>query len=43
LAGHFSHAFFTWQYAFDRALVERERADIVIEEVVERSLAAGPR
>ena len=43
LAGHFSHAFFTWQFAFDRALVERERADIVIEEVVERSLAAGPR
>ncbi len=34
--------FFSWQYYFDRELVEREHPEIVIQEMVERTLMNDP-
>jgi alginate O-acetyltransferase complex protein AlgJ len=42
LAEQFSRAAFSWQYAFDAALVQRERPDVVIEEHAERLIRQGP-
>ena len=39
---NFSRILFSWQYTFDHDLVERERPDIVIQEMVERALMASP-
>jgi hypothetical protein len=41
LSEHFRRIVFSWQYAFDRELVERERPDVVIQEMVERVLMDG--
>ncbi len=41
LSEHFERIFYFWDYDFDRSLVLRERADVVIQEMVERSLM-GP-
>ncbi len=37
-----SRMFFSWQYYFDRELVEREHPEIVIQEMVERTLMNDP-
>ena len=41
LSENFSHILYSWQYTFDRDLVERERPDVVIQEMVERALMEG--
>jgi alginate O-acetyltransferase complex protein AlgJ len=38
LSDHFQRIVFSWQYTMERALVEREHPDIVIQEIVERAL-----
>ena len=38
LSENFSHIRYSWQYTFDREIIERERPDIVIQEMVERVL-----
>ena len=38
LSEHFGRAVYVWQYPFDEALVEAERPDVVVFEMVERSL-----
>ena len=38
LSEHFSHILYTWQYTFDKEIVERENPDVVIQELVERVL-----
>jgi alginate O-acetyltransferase complex protein AlgJ len=38
LSDHFRRIVYCWQYVFDYELVERERPDVVIQEVVERAL-----
>jgi len=38
LSEHFQRIFYFWDYDFDRALVLRERPQVVIQEMVERSL-----
>jgi len=38
LSEHFGRLVSVWSYNFDRALVERERPDLVIQEMVERTL-----
>ncbi len=38
LSEHFRRIVFSWQYTFDRDLVEREKPDLVIQEMVERTL-----
>lgn len=43
LAEQFSRSAFSWQHQFDRELIEREHADVVIEEIVERMLPYGPQ
>jgi len=42
LAEHFSRIVFSWEYSFDRELVEREHPDVVIQEMVERTLMNEP-
>jgi hypothetical protein len=42
MAESFAHSAFTWQYDFNRQLIEREHPDVVIEEMVERQLIRGP-
>jgi hypothetical protein len=41
LSENFSHILYSWQYTFDREIVERERPDVVIQEMVERVLMEG--
>jgi len=41
-AEHFSRIVFSWEYSFDRELVEREHPDIVLQEMVERTLMNEP-
>jgi hypothetical protein len=41
LSESFSRIRYTWQYTFDRGIVERERPAIVIQEMVERALMEG--
>ncbi len=41
LSENFSHVLYTWQYTFNREIVERERPDVVIQEMVERVLTAS--
>jgi hypothetical protein len=41
LSEHFARAVYVWTYNFDRGVVLRERPDVVIQELVERSLQ-GP-
>jgi hypothetical protein len=43
LSEHFQRTFYLWQepFQFDTAVIERERPDVVIQEIVERKLA-GP-
>jgi alginate O-acetyltransferase complex protein AlgJ len=41
LSESFSRSLYSWQYTFDREIVERERPDVVIQEMVERALMAG--
>jgi hypothetical protein len=43
IAGHFSYSVFTWQHGFDASLIERERPDVVIQELTERWLLGGPQ
>ncbi len=38
LSENFSHILYTWQYTFDKEIVERENPDVVIQELVERVL-----
>jgi hypothetical protein len=38
LSEHFRRIVYVWDYNIDRALLERERPDVVIQEMVERSL-----
>ncbi len=38
LSENFSRVVYSWQYTFDCQLVERERPDVVIQELVERVL-----
>jgi alginate O-acetyltransferase complex protein AlgJ len=38
VAEHFQRIVFSWQYTLDRALVEKEKPDVVIQEIVERAL-----
>ena len=38
LSEHFSRVRYTWQYTFDKEIVERENPDVVIQEMVERVL-----
>jgi hypothetical protein len=38
LSENFSRILYSWQYTFDYDLVERERPDVVIQEMVERAL-----
>ncbi len=38
LSENFSHILYTWQYTFDKGIVERENPDVVIQEMVERVL-----
>lgn len=38
LSEHFQRIVFSWQYTFDRDIVEREKPDVVIQEMVEREL-----
>ena len=38
LVDHFQRITFSWQYTFDRELVEKEHPDVVIQEMVERTL-----
>jgi hypothetical protein len=38
LADHFERITFSWQYTFDPVLVEKERPEVVIQELVERTL-----
>jgi alginate O-acetyltransferase complex protein AlgJ len=38
LSEHFERIFYFWDYDFDRSLVLRERPDVVIQEMVERTL-----
>jgi alginate O-acetyltransferase complex protein AlgJ len=38
LSESFSHILYSWQYTFDREIVEREHPDVVIHEMVERVL-----
>ena len=38
LSESFSHILYSWQYTFNREIVERERPDVVIQEMVERTL-----
>jgi len=38
LSEYFQRIVYVWRYHFDRALIERERPDVVIEEMVERRL-----
>jgi alginate O-acetyltransferase complex protein AlgJ len=38
LSEHFQHIVFSWQYTLDRDVVEREKPDVVIQEMVEREL-----
>ena len=38
LSEHFSRIVYTWQYTFDKEIVERENPDVVIQELVERVL-----
>jgi hypothetical protein len=40
LSESFSHIRYSWQYTFDRELVERERPDVVIQEMSEVTLMA---
>jgi hypothetical protein len=42
LSENFSRILFSWQYTFDSEIVERERPDVVIQEMVERVLMASP-
>jgi hypothetical protein len=42
LSEHFSRIVFSWEYSFDRGLVEREHPDVVIQEMVERTLINEP-
>jgi hypothetical protein len=41
LSENFSRILYSWQYTFDREIVERERPAIVIQEMVERALMEG--
>ena len=41
LSAGFQRVVYIWDYAFDRAVIERERPDVVIQEMVERCLM-GP-
>lgn len=41
LSRHFRRAVLVWDNRFDPATIERERPNVVIQEVVERTLAAG--
>ena len=38
LSEHFRRIVFTWQYTLDRVLVEQEHPDVVIQEMLERTL-----
>lgn len=40
LAQHFNRSVSIWQYNWDRPLIEKEKPDVVIDEMVERSLIA---
>ena len=42
LVDHFRRITFSWQYTFDRELVEKEHPDVVIQEMVERVLMDAP-
>src|SRR5271157_3230122 len=42
LAEHFRRITFSWQYTLNKELVEREQPDIVIQEMVERTLMGLP-
>lgn len=42
LSRHFARAVLLWQYRFDARAVEREHPNVVIQEMVERSLAGPP-
>lgn len=42
LAEHIGHAVYEWTYTFDRATVEREHPDVVIEQLAERRLMVDP-
>src|SRR5262249_47492351 len=42
LSEHFRRVVYVWDYSFDRAMVERERPDVVIQELVERILKDPP-
>ena len=41
LSENFSHILYSWQYTLDHEIVERERPDVVIQELVERALMAS--
>ncbi len=40
LSEHFAHIAYSWQYNFDPAFIEREKPDVVLDELVERVLMA---
>jgi hypothetical protein len=42
LADHFKRIRFSWQYTLDRQIVEQERPDVVVQEMVERVLMDRP-
>jgi alginate O-acetyltransferase complex protein AlgJ len=42
LSEHFQRVVFCWQYILDKELVEQEHPDVVIQEMVERTLMASP-
>jgi hypothetical protein len=42
LAEHFRRSVYVWKNAFDTAVIEREKPDFVIHELVERCLVSGP-
>jgi hypothetical protein len=41
LSENFSRILYSWQYTFNREIVERESPDVVIQEMVERALMEG--
>jgi len=40
LSEHFAHIAYSWQYNFDPGLIEREKPDVVLDEMVDRVLMA---
>jgi hypothetical protein len=42
IAENFSRSVFSWQHTLDTSMIARERPAVVVQEIVERSIPAGP-